>query len=42
MAYEAGNILIDELEGVNTAVREILREPTLTVRGSTSPLRRSI
>jgi hypothetical protein len=39
MAYEARNTLIDELEGINTTVLEILREPVLTVRGRTSPVR---
>jgi len=38
MAYQAGRMLIDELEGVDTALKEILREPTLTVRDSTSPV----
>ena len=36
MAYEAGRMLIDELEGVDTTVKEVLWEPTLTVRASTS------
>jgi DNA-binding LacI/PurR family transcriptional regulator len=39
MAYEAGRMMIDELEGVVTTVREILWDPTLTVRASTSPRR---
>jgi DNA-binding LacI/PurR family transcriptional regulator len=42
MAYEAGTMLIDQLEEINTAIRQILREPTLTVRASTSPVRRSV
>lgn len=41
MAYEAGSMLIDQLEGVDSTVREILREPTLTVRDSTAPVQRS-
>jgi DNA-binding LacI/PurR family transcriptional regulator len=40
MAYGAGTRLIDELEEVDTAIKEILWEPTLTVRGSTGPVRR--
>jgi DNA-binding LacI/PurR family transcriptional regulator len=39
MAYEAGRMMIDELEGTSTTVREILWEPALTVRASTSPRR---
>lgn len=42
MAYEAGNMLIDQLEEINTEPKQILREPTLTVRASTGPVRRSI
>lgn len=42
MAYEAGNILIDQLDGTDTAVRQILREPRLTIRASTSPVKRGI
>jgi DNA-binding LacI/PurR family transcriptional regulator len=42
MAYEAGSMLIDQLEEVDTTVREILREPTLTVRASTGPVRRAV
>jgi len=42
MAYEAGNMLIDELEGVNTTVTEMLQEPTLAVRASTSPVRQMV
>jgi DNA-binding LacI/PurR family transcriptional regulator len=41
MAYEAGNMLIDQLEEINTEPKQILKEPTLTVRASTSPVRRS-
>jgi DNA-binding LacI/PurR family transcriptional regulator len=40
MAYEAGRMMIDELEGVDTTVKEVLWDPTLTVRASTSPRRR--
>jgi DNA-binding LacI/PurR family transcriptional regulator len=36
MAYEAGRMMIDELQGVDTTVREVLWDPTLTVRASTS------
>jgi DNA-binding LacI/PurR family transcriptional regulator len=39
MAYEAGRMMIDELEGVDTAVKERLWDPTLIVRASTSPKR---
>ena len=39
MAYEAGRMLIDQLEGVDTGLKEVLREPTLVVRASTSPVR---
>ena len=42
MAYEAGNMLIDQLEEVDITVKEVLREPTLTVRASTSPIRRTV
>jgi LacI family transcriptional regulator len=42
MAYEAGNMLIDQLDGTDTAVKQILREPRLTIRASTSPVRRGI
>jgi DNA-binding LacI/PurR family transcriptional regulator len=38
MAYEAGSMLVDQLTGINTAPRQILREPTLTVRASTGPV----
>ncbi|MGB8360433.1 MAG: LacI family DNA-binding transcriptional regulator [Acidimicrobiia bacterium] len=41
MAYEAGRILIDQLEGAETTRTQVLREPTLTVRASTAPVRRS-
>lgn len=40
IAYEAGEMLIDQLEEVDTELKEILREPTLTIRASTSPVRR--
>jgi DNA-binding LacI/PurR family transcriptional regulator len=39
MAFEAGNMLIDQLEGVNTSIQQILKEPTLTIRASTSPVK---
>ena len=39
MAYGAGRMMIDELEGVDTTVQEILWDPTLIVRASTSPAR---
>ena len=39
MAYRAGRMMIDELEGVDTTVKEILWDPTLIVRASTSPAR---
>ncbi len=39
MAYGAGRMMIDELEGVDTTVKEILWDPTLIVRASTSPAR---
>jgi len=39
MAYEAGRMMIDELEGVSTTTRETLWEPSLTVRASTSSYR---
>jgi DNA-binding LacI/PurR family transcriptional regulator len=42
MAYDAGSMLIDQLEEIDTTVREILREPTLTVRASTGPVRRAV
>lgn len=38
MAYEAGRMMIDQLEGIDTEVRETLWAPTLTVRSSTSPV----
>jgi DNA-binding LacI/PurR family transcriptional regulator len=41
MAYEAGRILIEQLEGAATIRTQVLREPTLTVRASTAPERRS-
>lgn len=41
MAYEAGRMMIDQLEGVDTTVKEVFWEPTLTVRASTSPRRPS-
>jgi DNA-binding LacI/PurR family transcriptional regulator len=41
MAYDAGNMLIDQLEEVDTSLKEILRRPTLTVRASTGPVRRA-
>jgi DNA-binding LacI/PurR family transcriptional regulator len=40
MAYEAGNMLIDRLEEVDSTLKEILWRPTLTVRASTGPARR--
>jgi DNA-binding LacI/PurR family transcriptional regulator len=40
MAYDAGNMLINQLEEVDATTRQILREPTLTVRTSTAPARR--
>jgi LacI family transcriptional regulator, galactose operon repressor len=36
MAYEAGRMMIDELEGVSASVTETFWEPTLMVRASTS------
>jgi DNA-binding LacI/PurR family transcriptional regulator len=39
MAYGAGRLMIDELEGVESSVQEILWDPTLIVRSSTSPAR---
>ena len=39
MAYRAGRMMIDELEGVDTTVKEILWDPTMIVRASTSPAR---
>jgi LacI family transcriptional regulator len=39
MAYGAGRLMIDELEGVDTTVKEILWDPALIVRSSTSPAR---
>lgn len=42
MAYDAGNMLIDQLEEVVTTTRQILREPTLTVRASTAPVKRVV
>ncbi len=39
MAYRAGRMMIDQLEGVDTTVKEILWDPTMTVRASTSPAR---
>jgi DNA-binding LacI/PurR family transcriptional regulator len=36
MAYDAGRMLIDQLEGVDTEVKEVLWEPTINVRESTS------
>lgn len=42
MAYDAGKMLIDELEDEGTAFRQILREPTLSVRGSTGPVRQRV
>lgn len=42
MAYEAGQMLIDQLEEVDTRARQILRAPTLTVRASTAPVRRAV
>jgi DNA-binding LacI/PurR family transcriptional regulator len=42
MAYEAGSMLVDQLAGTNAATRQILREPTLTVRASTSPVKRGV
>lgn len=42
MAFEAGQMLIDQLEGVNTAIQQILKEPTLTIRASTSPVKQGV
>jgi DNA-binding LacI/PurR family transcriptional regulator len=42
MAFEAGNMLIDQLEGVKTAIQQILKEPTLTIRASTSPVKQGV
>jgi DNA-binding LacI/PurR family transcriptional regulator len=42
MAYEAGRMMIDELEGVDTTVKEVLWDPTLIVRASTSPRRQGL
>jgi DNA-binding LacI/PurR family transcriptional regulator len=39
MAHEAGRMMIDQLEGVDTTVKEVLWAPTLTVCASTSPRR---
>ena len=42
MAFEAGNMLIDQLEGANTAIQQVLKGPTLTIRASTSPVKRGV
>lgn len=42
MAYQAGNMLIDELEEVHASRREILWEPKLIVGGSTSPVAQGV
>jgi LacI family repressor for deo operon, udp, cdd, tsx, nupC, and nupG len=39
MGYQAGQILIDRLEGVNDEVKQILIQPELVTRGSTGPAR---
>jgi DNA-binding LacI/PurR family transcriptional regulator len=39
MAHEAGRMLIDRLEDVDTSIKQVLKEPTLSVRGSTGPVR---
>ena len=39
MAYEAGRMLIDQLEGVDTSVKETLWTPQIVVRASTGPVR---
>ena len=39
MAYEAGRMMIDELEGVDAGIKQVLREPSLIIRSSTSPAR---
>lgn len=38
MAYEAGRILIDQLEGTDQSLKEILWDPRINVRGSTGPV----
>lgn len=40
MAHEAGNLMIDQLEQTDATTKQILREPSLTVRSSTAPVRR--
>ncbi len=42
MAFEAGTMLINQLEGVNTAIQQVLKEPILTIRASTSPVKQGV
>ena len=39
MGYQAGQILIDRLEGVTDEVKQTLIQPELVTRGSTGPAR---
>ncbi|MBN2003684.1 MAG: LacI family DNA-binding transcriptional regulator [Anaerolineae bacterium] len=39
MGYQAGQILVDKLEGVNNEIKQILIQPELVIRGSTGPVR---
>ena len=41
MAYEAGRMLLNQLEVVDTTVQDILWDPSLIVRASTSPARQA-
>ncbi len=39
MGCQAGQILVDRLEGVNDEIKQILIQPELVIRGSTGPVR---
>ncbi|MBN1992410.1 MAG: LacI family DNA-binding transcriptional regulator [Anaerolineae bacterium] len=39
MGYQAGQILVDRLEGINNEIKQVLIQPELVTRGSTGPAR---
>jgi len=39
MGYQAGQTLIDRLEGVSDEIKQVLIQPELVIRGSTGPMR---
>lgn len=39
MGYQAGQILVDRLEGINNEIKQILIQPEFVTRSSTDPIR---